>query len=178
MHRVHRGVDFWTRAPLALEDMVLDHVWPRALGGPDSVFNLVPTHAEVNLGKHHKTDLAAATAVLAVLRIHYGEKAARMLARLAARGCGPKDRRKGNRPQPRWSGEPREIRAGYMRWMDENREEIEAALRRHRRSGAPWVWLSQHIKERGVWDGLAPPTSEAVMGAARRLGIQWRPADG
>lgn len=87
IHEVYGRVDFWTRAPLALGDMVLDHVWPRAKGGPDSAFNLVPTTKPINDAKADCLDREAALAVLALIRTCYGPRVLRRLDRL--RGVKP-----------------------------------------------------------------------------------------
>jgi hypothetical protein len=43
IYEVHKGMCFWTRAPLSADDFALDHVLPKSRGGPDNLFNLVPT---------------------------------------------------------------------------------------------------------------------------------------
>lgn len=85
----HGGLDYYTRQPLAPGDMVVDHVVPRSLGGPDNVFNYVPTTQPVNGAKGGKFDPLAATAVLSVLRTHYAPKALRAWKRATAAAARP-----------------------------------------------------------------------------------------
>ena len=80
IHEVYGAVDFWTRAPLALDEMHLDHVYPRALGGPDNVFNLVSTSAPVNIGKSDTFDAVAFVPVLAIIRAVYAPRVLTALA--------------------------------------------------------------------------------------------------
>lgn len=74
IYRTYGGIDFWTRAPIEYEAMVLDHIWPQSLGGPSNVFNLVPTTGPVNTGRKNAFDLEAITAVLAIVRMNYGSR--------------------------------------------------------------------------------------------------------
>lgn len=74
IHKAYGAVDFWTRAPLPLAGMQLDHVFPRALGGPNNVFNLVPTSAGMNIGKSDTFDDAAFVPVLAIIRAVYAPR--------------------------------------------------------------------------------------------------------
>lgn len=81
IHKAYGAVDFWTRALLPLAEMHLDHVYPRALGGPDNVFNLVPTTRAVNIGKSDTFNPAAFVPVLAIIRAVYGPRVMTALAR-------------------------------------------------------------------------------------------------
>jgi hypothetical protein len=79
LHEVHGGIDFYSRAPLPLEQMRVDHVVPRALGGPDNLFNYVPTCQAINGAKSAKFDAIATSATLAIVRTHYAPKVLRLL---------------------------------------------------------------------------------------------------
>lgn len=85
VYRSFKGICFWTRQPLAFEEMHLDHVWPRVKGGPDNLFNLVPTTQSMNLFKSAAFDPEATTAVLAIIRLRYGPSCLRFLDQLKAR---------------------------------------------------------------------------------------------
>lgn len=74
IYDAYGGIDFWTRAPLTLREMHLDHVLPRTLGGPDSVFNLVPTRGCLNTDKSDTFDPVAFVPVLAIIRAVYAPR--------------------------------------------------------------------------------------------------------
>ncbi len=60
IHEAFEGLDFYTGEPLAFDRMSIDHVLPKALKGPDNIFNFVPTNGATNSLKGHKftfTDL-------------------------------------------------------------------------------------------------------------------------
>lgn len=71
IYDAHSGVDFYTGQALALEQMRLDHVFPRSQGGADSVYNLVPTSARINGKKGAKVDHLAVAGVLYIVRTRY-----------------------------------------------------------------------------------------------------------
>ncbi len=71
IYEAHRGVDFYTGQPLSVEEMRLDHVFPRSQGGPDSLYNLVPTCARVNGEKAAKVDPSTIGGVLYLVRTIY-----------------------------------------------------------------------------------------------------------
>ncbi len=71
IYEAYRGVDFYTGQPLSVEEMRLDHVFPRSQGGPDSAYNLVPTCARVNGEKAAKVDPSTIGGVLYLVRTIY-----------------------------------------------------------------------------------------------------------
>jgi hypothetical protein len=148
---VHKGKCFWTRAPIAAEEYVLDHIWPRSLGGPDSLFNLVPTSASLNGIRGNAFDLEAATAILAIVRMVFGPRSLVLLGQKKA------DLVKQNNKPPRrpWSDlwwlvdeqlllSPRKNLLspdypGLTNLFEEHRLEIAASLRK---SGGDWHLIS------------------------------------
>lgn len=74
IHSVYKGIDFYTRHVLPYEHMTLDHVYPRSMGGPDNIFNLVPTSLSMNATKGAQYNAVAACAVLSIIRVHYARK--------------------------------------------------------------------------------------------------------
>lgn len=119
LFHVYKGTDFWTRAPVSEADFVIDHVWPRAKGGPDSFYNYVPTTKSVNSSKSDKLDLVAATAVLSIIRIAYAPKCVKIYQKIKS----IKERKKGLNP---------ETCAPYTIWIIRNKEHIKALYKKHK----------------------------------------------
>jgi hypothetical protein len=126
IHEAHGRRDFWTRAPLPFDAMSLDHVWPRAKGGPDHAFNLVPTELPLNLAKQDKLDEVAATAVLAIVRTHFGPKSLALIAR--------------------YRRESRRLISPYELWLGQNADLVAAELERVEPPN-PWQYLSNYFRE-------------------------------
>lgn len=78
-YEVHKGVCFWTRAPLDKERFALDHVLPKSRNGPDSLFNLVPTSIHINNIRGNAFETEAVIACLSIIRMVYGPRALRLL---------------------------------------------------------------------------------------------------
>lgn len=51
LYEAYEGKDFYTGKPIEFEQMSIDHVIPRSLGGPDHVANYVPTTGATNSAK-------------------------------------------------------------------------------------------------------------------------------
>jgi len=95
LYRQFRGLDFWTAEPLLFEAMHIDHVWPKAEGGQDNLYNFVPTSPYTNWRKRKHAHLHTAYPVLSILRTEFGPKllsklrhANRKLAIMAAKERG------------------------------------------------------------------------------------------
>ncbi len=54
VHEAFEGLDYYSGQPLDFLNMSIDHVLPRALGGPDNVYNYAPTNPITNSLKGHK----------------------------------------------------------------------------------------------------------------------------
>lgn len=83
IHEAFEGLDFYTDEPLDFLNMSIDHVLPRALGGPDNVFNFVPTSPKNNSKKGHKftyNDLET----LQIVKEIYGPKVMELLKHYGA----------------------------------------------------------------------------------------------
>lgn len=86
IHAAYRGINFWTRAPLPLDEMHLDHVWAESRGGPNHLYNIVPTTHDINSSKSGSFDREAVTAVLAIIRLRYGPFVVSGLQRFRTKG--------------------------------------------------------------------------------------------
>lgn len=54
LYEAYEGRDFYTGQPLQFDLMSIDHVLPKSLGGPNNVFNYVPTTGMINSKKGSK----------------------------------------------------------------------------------------------------------------------------
>jgi hypothetical protein len=79
IYEVHKGMCFWTRAPLSADDFALDHVLPKSRGGPDNLFNLVPTSFRLNCIRRDAFETEAVIACLAIIRMAFGPRARHLL---------------------------------------------------------------------------------------------------
>jgi hypothetical protein len=64
LYTQHRGRDFYTGNRIKFGDMVVDHVLPRALGGPDNLYNYVPTVRSINSSKGKRYDRRETVSIL------------------------------------------------------------------------------------------------------------------
>lgn len=104
------GADYYTGSRISLEEMVVDHVVPKILGGPDNLFNYVPTTARINGAKGAKFSPEAARAVLAVIATHYGRKAANRLDHTPRTPAMPRKERTAPKQRAATSPRPEEVR--------------------------------------------------------------------
>ena len=81
IYKTFNGKDFYTGREINIEEMVIDHVIPKALGGPDNVFNYVPTTSRINGAKSDSFDEIGAIGTLSALRIIYAPKVLREIER-------------------------------------------------------------------------------------------------
>ncbi len=82
LYEAFSGRDFYRNEPIPFENMVIDHIVPRALGGPDNIFNYVPTIARLNGKKSASFDQMSATAILAIVRTVYAPRVLEMIAKV------------------------------------------------------------------------------------------------
>lgn len=57
LYEAYEGRDFYTGQPLQFDLMSIDHILPKSLGGPNNVYNYVPTTGEINSKKGSKFNL-------------------------------------------------------------------------------------------------------------------------
>lgn len=90
IYEAHKGVCFWTRSPLSKDGFAIDHVLPISRGGPDNLFNLVPTSKQVNSIRGNALETEAVIACLSIIRMIYGPRAL-LLLRNKLRNLGEPD---------------------------------------------------------------------------------------
>lgn len=74
IYDVFGGIDFYSKRPISFEDMVIDHVIPQSLGGPDHIFNYVPSTQDINGKKSNKVDIEGLVPLLYIIKIHFAPK--------------------------------------------------------------------------------------------------------
>ncbi len=74
IYNVFKGKDYYTGQPITFQEMRIDHIVPKSKGGPDNIYNYVPTSARINARKGARFDAMAATAILAMVRTTYAPK--------------------------------------------------------------------------------------------------------
>lgn len=76
------GRDFYTGQKISYLDMTIDHIIPKSKGGPNNLFNYVPTSQLINGTKGNLFDEVSAIAVLSIVRTVYAEKVIREMTTL------------------------------------------------------------------------------------------------
>ncbi|MCO5113181.1 MAG: HNH endonuclease [Bdellovibrionaceae bacterium] len=76
------GRDFYTGQPINYQEMTIDHIIPKSKGGPNNLYNYVPTSQLINGTKGNLFDEVSAIAVLSIVRTVYAEKVIRELNNL------------------------------------------------------------------------------------------------
>lgn len=79
LYQAFNGMCFYTCQPINLADMQVDHVVPRALGGPDNVYNYAPTSSQTNRDKSAAFDQSAVIPVLYLIRTSYAPRVLQLL---------------------------------------------------------------------------------------------------
>lgn len=69
--KAFKGKCFYSGRTLTLENMHIDHVIPRAKGGPDNIYNYALCADEINLVKNKSLDWVATVPMLGILRTVY-----------------------------------------------------------------------------------------------------------
>lgn len=162
IYSTHKGRDFWTRAPLDFKSMVLDHVFPASQGGPNHLWNLVPTHAEVNASKGDRIDPEGTVAVLSILRIYFAPAAARRLAKLKI---------------------PKEKEADVVAYLERNAELVTEIFNDPENASVSrqdiWSLFAEVVVEKGFAKGLGDRLSGwAIERIARKYGLSpYRPLE-
>lgn len=77
------GKDFYTGQRMSYQEMTLDHILPKSKGGPNNLYNYVPTSQLVNGHKGNIFDEVATIAVLSIVRTVYADKVLRELDTLS-----------------------------------------------------------------------------------------------
>jgi hypothetical protein len=140
IHRAHLGRDFYTQAPLPIEDMTLDHVIPLSKGGRDNLFNLVPTSGSLNMLKGDKVDAVALVSMLAIIRLYFGPRALALLAAPEEAAAGEQaangDRIHGTPDSAAWFRAQLEAlgmtQSGFAKWMKKRGDDrMPATILRH-----------------------------------------------
>lgn len=88
IYSVWGGIDGYTGKYLPFEEMVIDHIVPVDCGGPDNLFNYIPTTMLNNGRKGAKFDECAAVPLLAYVQTTYG---AALLAGMNMGKCEEED---------------------------------------------------------------------------------------
>lgn len=96
IHAAFGGRCFYTRQEVSLDEMHVDHVIPKAQGGPDNIFNYVLTGPATNIRKGGKVDPVAVAGPLYLVRTHFAPRVIRLLKtmRQSRRSKAPKRRRR------------------------------------------------------------------------------------
>jgi hypothetical protein len=157
LHRIYGGVCFWTRQPVSLEEMQVDHVWPRSQHGPDNVYNFVPACRVVNAAKRDAVDAEALTPVLAIIRLTYG---ARVLSEIAAA-----KRRTVAETSVWWRVSDRRIRPELEYGLSEQTPALLHGVEEHRRD------IAGFLRRSPLDEALAPDWSALMVGASTALGL-------
>ena len=84
IYKAFGGKCFYTGQKVRKEDMVIDHVVPKSLGGEDSVYNYVLTTKSINSQKSTRVDIDGVEPILYLIRIIYAPKVLRSIKRLAS----------------------------------------------------------------------------------------------
>ena len=95
VHRAYRGRCFYTGREVALSEMHLDHVIPRAAGGPDNLYNLAVATGPINSSKSDAFDPEGVVPVLYLVRERFAPRALRFLQELRAATVGAAQREAG-----------------------------------------------------------------------------------
>lgn len=77
------GRDFYTGQKMRYTEMTIDHILPRSKGGPNNLYNYVPTSQIINGTKGNLIDEVSAIGVLSIVRTVYADKVIRELNALA-----------------------------------------------------------------------------------------------
>jgi hypothetical protein len=123
IYNAHNQNNFWNMDKLKFEDMVLDHVWPKAKGGPDNVFNLVPTSYEINATKRDHLDKQLIIPVLYIINVSFSKKAYRVLERQKQLIFQKEQAKLEIKKKMAISGSP------YIKWMQNNKKAVENLIK-------------------------------------------------
>lgn len=74
LYNAFGGRDFFTGQKMTFQEMTVDHVLPKSKGGPNNIYNYVPTVQLHNSTKGNLIDQVATIGVLSIIRTVYAEK--------------------------------------------------------------------------------------------------------
>lgn len=84
IYKAFGGRDFYTSRPIQIEEMVIDHIIPRAKGGRDNIYNYVPTTRYPNIMKSDKGSDHEFIPILLIVRMSFADLVKKEFLRLSS----------------------------------------------------------------------------------------------